>query len=51
MSLAEILAVNLDIIFVQTYAPSRMPLSLQLTNNRIWRQLRAVQNHQFDEVE
>ncbi len=51
MSLAEILTVNSDTIFVQTYAQSKMPLSLQLTNNRIWRQLTIVHNHQVYEVE
>jgi iron complex transport system substrate-binding protein len=51
ISLSKILAVNPDIIFVQTYAPGKIPLSQQLGNNQIWQQLKAVRNHQVYEIE
>lgn len=51
LSLRDILAVNPDIIFVQTYSPSKVPLSQQLTNHALWQQLQAVQNHQVYEVD
>lgn len=51
LSLKHILAVNPDVIFVQTYAPSNVPLSQQLTNHSLWQQLQAVQNHQVYEVD
>jgi len=51
LSLRQILAVNPDIIFVQTYSPSKVPLSQQLTNHSLWQQLQAVQNHQVYEVD
>lgn len=51
VSLQKILAVNPDIIFVQTYPPGKIPLSQQLTNNQIWKQLKAVQNNNVYEIE
>ncbi|UKO96874.1 ABC transporter substrate-binding protein [Nostoc sp. UHCC 0870] len=51
LSLKEILQVNPDIIFVQTYPPSPVPLSQQLAKNPLWRQLKSVQNHQVYEVD
>ena len=51
VSLQKILLVNPHIIFVQTYPPGKIPLSQQLKNNRIWRQLKAVQNNNVHEIE
>jgi iron complex transport system substrate-binding protein len=50
VSLRQILAVNPDVIFVQTYPPSQAPLSQQLANHPVWQQLKAVQTHQVYEV-
>jgi iron complex transport system substrate-binding protein len=51
VSLKKILAVNPDIIFVQTYTPGKIPLSQRLGNNQIWQQLKAVQNNNVYEIE
>ena len=51
VSLQKILLVNPDIIFVQTYPPGKITLSQQLANNRIWQQLKAVQNNHVYEIE
>jgi iron complex transport system substrate-binding protein len=51
VSLQKILAVNPDIIFVQTYSPAKVPLSQQLGDNRIWQQLKAVQNSNVYEID
>ncbi|MBF2050103.1 MAG: ABC transporter substrate-binding protein [Elainella sp. C42_A2020_010] len=51
VSLNRILQINPDVIFVQTYPPSVAPLSQQLANHPIWKQLKAVQTHQVHEVE
>ncbi|NDJ19828.1 ABC transporter substrate-binding protein [Myxacorys almedinensis] len=51
LSLQQILDVNPDVIFVQTYAPSTAPLSQQLANNLIWKQIKAVQHDQVYEIE
>jgi iron complex transport system substrate-binding protein len=51
LSLDRILQRNPDVIFVQTYPPSVMPLSQQLANHPIWAQLKAVQTQQVHEVE
>lgn len=51
VSLSTILSVDPDIIFVQTYPPSKISLSQQLANNSIWQQLKAVQNHHVYEIE
>ena len=50
-SLKQILAINPDVIFVQTYPPSRRPLSQQLASHLLWSQLKAVQTHQVYEVD
>lgn len=50
-SLRQILAVNPDVIFVQTYPPGRQPLSQQLARHPLWTQLNAVQNRQVYEVD
>lgn len=49
-SLQHILETNPDIIFVQTYAPSKVPLSEQLSGNRLWQQIKAVQNKRVYEI-
>lgn len=51
VSLRKILLVNPDIIFVQTYPPGKIPLSQQLVKNKIWQQLKAVQNNNVYEIE
>lgn len=51
VSLRKILLVNPDIIFVQTYPPGKIPLSEQLAKNKIWQQLKAVQNNHVYEIE
>ena len=51
VSLRKILLVNPDIIFVQTYPPGKISLSQQLANNKIWKQLKAVQNNNVYEIE
>lgn len=51
LSLQAILAVDPDIIFVQSYVPKAQPLSQQLANHAIWQQLKAVQTQQVYEVE
>ncbi|MEM7712850.1 MAG: ABC transporter substrate-binding protein [Cyanobacteria bacterium P01_A01_bin.68] len=51
VSLQKILAVNPDIIFVQTYSPGKITLSQQLANNQIWQKLKAVQNNNVHEIE
>mgnify|MGYP001793974248 FL=1 len=51
VSLRKILVVNPDIIFVQTYPPGKITLSQQLANNKIWKQLKAVQNNNVYEIE
>ncbi|MEM7555066.1 MAG: ABC transporter substrate-binding protein [Cyanobacteria bacterium P01_A01_bin.84] len=51
VSLQKILSVNPDIIFIQTYTPGKIPLSEQLKTNKIWRQLKAVQNNNVHEIE
>ena len=50
LSLRQILAVNPDVIFVQTYPASKTPLSKQLANHPHWKQLKAVQDQQVYEV-
>jgi iron complex transport system substrate-binding protein len=50
-SLQQILTINPDVIFVQTYPPSRHPLSQQLSGHPVWNQLKAVQAHQVYEVD
>ncbi|MCJ8279207.1 MAG: ABC transporter substrate-binding protein, partial [Rivularia sp. ALOHA_DT_140] len=40
-----------DIIFVQTYSSGKTTLSEQLKNNKIWQQLKAVQNNNVHEIE
>jgi len=50
LSLRQILTINPDVIFVQTYPPSKAPLSQQLTHHPIWKQLKAVQPQQVYEV-
>lgn len=47
VSIDRILQVNSDVIFVQTYPPSIAPLSQQLANHPLWRQLQAVQTVKF----
>jgi iron complex transport system substrate-binding protein len=49
-SLQDILHVDPDVIFVQTYAPSARPLSHQLEQNPTWQRLKAVQNQQVYEI-
>jgi iron complex transport system substrate-binding protein len=51
LSLSDILSVDPDVIFVQTYAPSKVPLSQQLVNHPRWQQLKAVQSQQVYEVD
>jgi iron complex transport system substrate-binding protein len=51
VSLDRILQVNPDVIFVQTYPPSAAPLSQQLANHPLWKQLKAVQTGRVHEVE
>lgn len=51
LSLQRIAAADPDIIFVQSYAPTAQPLSQQLTNSPIWRQLKAVQTKQVYEID
>jgi iron complex transport system substrate-binding protein len=51
VSLDRILQINPDVILVQTYPPSVAPLSQQLANHSIWKQLKAVQTHHVHEVE
>ncbi|YAF96098.1 MAG: ABC transporter substrate-binding protein [Nodularia sp. CChRGM 3473] len=51
ISLKNILEVDPDIIFVQTYPPIKAPLSQHLLKNSRWRQLQAVKNNQVYEVE
>jgi len=50
-SLRQILTINPDVIFVQTYPPSKVPLSQQLANHPYWQQLKAVQTQQIYEVD
>lgn len=50
-SLQQILTINPDVIFVQTYPPSQRPLSQQLARHPLWNQLTAVQTRQVYEVE
>ncbi len=50
-SLEDILAVDRDVIFVQTYASSKAPLSEQLKENLFWQQLKAVQSDNVYEIE
>lgn len=49
--LQQILETNPDVIFVQTYAPSKVSLSKQLSNNKIWQQIKAVQTHKVYEID
>jgi iron complex transport system substrate-binding protein len=53
LSLQQILAVNPDVIFVQSYVIGmwNQPLSERLANHAIWRQLKAVQANQVYEVD
>ncbi|MEM9926835.1 MAG: ABC transporter substrate-binding protein [Cyanobacteria bacterium P01_D01_bin.50] len=51
VSLQKILSVDPDIIFVQTYSSGKITLSEQLQNNKIWQQLKAVQNNNVHEIE
>jgi iron complex transport system substrate-binding protein len=51
LSLREILTNNPDIIFVQTYSPSKVPLSQQLAHHPQWQQLKAVQTQKVYEVD
>lgn len=51
LSLQAILAVDPDIIFVQSYAPTAIPLSQQLANHTVWQRLKAVKTQQVYEVE
>lgn len=51
LSLHAILAVDPDIIFVQSYAPTAIPLSQQLANHAVWQRLKAVKTQQVYEVE
>ncbi|MEM9007438.1 MAG: ABC transporter substrate-binding protein [Cyanobacteria bacterium P01_F01_bin.86] len=51
ISLQQILEVDPDIIFVQTYAPSKVPLSEQLSNNKTWQKIKAVQTHKVYEID
>ncbi|MEO1799551.1 MAG: ABC transporter substrate-binding protein [Cyanobacteria bacterium J06629_2] len=51
ISLEKILAVNPDIIFVQTYPPAKTPLSEQLKGDCLWQQLTAVQSQNVYEIE
>ena len=50
-SLRQILTINPDVIFVQTYPPSKRPLSQQLARHPLWKQLTAVQTQQVYEVD
>ncbi|ESA37658.1 iron abc transporter substrate-binding protein [Leptolyngbya sp. Heron Island J] len=51
ISLQQILEVDPDIIFVQTYAPSKTSLSKQLSSNRTWQQIKAVQTQKVYEID
>lgn len=51
LPLSEILSVDPDIIFVQTYPHSKVPLSQQLAHHPCWQQLKAVQSGQVYEVD
>ena len=51
ISLQQILEVDPDVIFVQTYPPSKASLSKQLSVNRIWQQIKAVQTHKVYEID
>ena len=50
-SIQQILNIDPDIIFVQTYAPSAVSLSEQLSNNANWQQLKAVQTRRVYEID
>ncbi|MEM9504064.1 MAG: ABC transporter substrate-binding protein, partial [Cyanobacteria bacterium P01_E01_bin.43] len=50
-SLPQIVTINPDVIFVQTYPPAQRPLSQQLARHPLWNQLTAVQTHQVYEVD
>lgn len=49
-SVEDILAVDPDIIFIQTYPPAKSPLSEQLKGYRLWQQLKAVQKGNIYEI-
>ncbi len=51
LSLSDILSVDPDVIFVQTYAPLKVPLSQQLVHHPRWQQLKAVQSQQVYEID
>lgn len=51
LSLRQILAIDPDLIFIQSYPPLDIPLSQQLANNTVWKQLKAVQTQQVYEIE
>lgn len=51
VSLQQILQVDPDVIFVQTYSPAKVPLSQQLCRNRLWQRLKAVQNEAVYEID
>lgn len=49
--LRHILQIDPDVIFVQTYPPSPVPVSQQLAHHPDWQRLKAVQTQQVYEVE
>lgn len=51
MSLQKILQIDPDIIFVQTYPPSKIPVSKQLQGDRFWQKLQAVQCQNVHEID
>jgi iron complex transport system substrate-binding protein len=50
LSLEAIAANDPDVILVQSYAPTAMPLSQQLAGHRVWRSLKAFQTQQIHEI-
>ena len=51
LSLQSIAIADPDVIFVQSYGPTAMPLSQQLANHRVWQKLKAVKTQQVYEID
>ena len=51
LSLEKMAIADPDVIFVQSYKPTALPLSQQLANHPIWQQLKAVKTQQVYEIE